>query len=212
MVRPYRGVSAEARREQRRAQLLEACLDVVDSVGVAAATAEAVCAQAGLSKRYFYESFADREEVLVAALDIVFDTVRTAITAALADTDEAFEGRIRRTVAALVGTFSEDRRAARLYVEAARYPALERRRDQAFDEFTQLLLEQVFEVGADGPRARASVLLVVAGTTEVFGRWLTGDIPLNGDDMIETVGQVGIAVAAAQRALTTPDSGRRSPS
>lgn len=202
VVRPYRGVSAAARREQRRVQLLEACLDVVDSVGVADATAEAVCARAGLSKRYFYESFADREELLVAALDIVFETVRAAITAALSGTHDAVEERIRRAVAALVDTFSDDRRAARLYVEAGRYPTLERRRGQAFDEFTQLLLEQVFDVGAaDDPHTRVSVLLVVAGTTEVLGRWLAGDISLGGDDLIETISQIGNAVAAAQRAV-----------
>ncbi|MGV7904576.1 TetR family transcriptional regulator, partial [Mycobacterium kansasii] len=59
VVRPWRGVSAEDRRSARRAQLLEACLDVVGDAGVEAVTADAVAQRAGLSKRYFYEAFAD---------------------------------------------------------------------------------------------------------------------------------------------------------
>ncbi|WP_183093136.1 TetR/AcrR family transcriptional regulator [Nocardioides stalactiti] len=198
-VRPYRGVSADDRRSLRRSQLLESCLDVVGDIGVVAATAEAVCARAGLSKRYFYESFGDRDTVLLAALDGVFDGARAAITPPLTDAASTPEERLRRTVAALVATLSADPRAARLYVESPRNLVLEQRRLAAYDEFADLLLRHVLAVDG-GPvtdRRRAVALLIVSGTTEVMARWLAGDLDLAESEVVDTVSAIGIAAAAA---------------
>ncbi|HSV39980.1 MAG TPA: TetR/AcrR family transcriptional regulator, partial [Nocardioidaceae bacterium] len=155
VVRPYRGVSAEDRRGQRRTQLLGAALDVVADVGVSDATTEAVCARAGLSKRYFYESFADREAILVAVLDDLFERVSAAIAELIeASADLPEDQRVRRTVEVLVRELSADPRAARVYVEAPRHPALEQRRLRAYDDFAQLILdEHVLNVEADESRA-----------------------------------------------------------
>ena len=201
-------MSAAVRRSDRLERLLEACLDVVASVGVTDTTVEAICARAGLSKRYFYESFADREALLVAALDLVFDAVRTAISGALTDGDPA--ERVNRTVTVLVRTLSADERAARLYIEAPRHPALEERRIAAFDEFTQLLVQYVLDVDADDPVARAATLLVVAGTTEVLSRWLAGDIALDEDALVRTISEVGLSVAQSfpRRKPTRPRRAR----
>lgn len=199
-VRPYRGVSAEERRALRRTRLLEACLDAVGEVGVAGTTAEAICGRAGLSKRYFYESFADREAVLVAALDAFFERAREAITPALAEPAESDGERLTRTVAALVAAVSADPRAARLYVESSRHPALEQRRIAAYDEFAQLLLR--YAIGVDDssdPRAQVVALLIVSGTTEVLARWLAGDLDLDEAALVETVAGIGLASAAALR-------------
>lgn len=64
--RAYRGASAQARRAQRQEKLLEAGTKVIGSVGYRAATVRGICAEAGLTERYFYESFANREALLVA--------------------------------------------------------------------------------------------------------------------------------------------------
>lgn len=200
-VRPYRGVSADERRALRRTQLLEATLDVVGEVGVAGATAEAICARAGLSKRYFYESFADREAALVAALDAFFDAARAGIAPALAEPAASTEQRLTRSVAALVTTVSADPRAARLYVESSRHPALEARRIMAYDEFADLLLRYALssEVDPADPRARAVALLIVSGTTEVLARWLTGDLELDEASLVQTISGVGLASVEALR-------------
>lgn len=200
-VRPYRGVSADERRAVRRAQLLEACLDVVGEDGVASTTAEAVCARAGLSKRYFYESFADRETVLVAALDAFFDAARAVVTPALAQPATSIEERLTRTVAALVRAVSADQRGARLYVESSRHPALELRRTAAYDEFADLLLRYALEIEvrpAD-PRAQLVALLIVSGTTEVMARWLTGDLDLDEPALVRTIAGIGLASAEVLR-------------
>lgn len=198
VVRPYRGVAAETRRADRRAKLLDACLDVVGTVGVADATAEAIAARAGLSKRYFYESFPDREGALVAALDGVFESVRAAVVADLSAVGADVRERSSRTVGALVRTMSADRRAARLYVEAPQHPALEARRIVAYDDFAQLLLERVLPGDPGDVRARMAALFIVSGTTEVLSRWLAGDVDLTEPELVEAIAAIGVSVTATR--------------
>jgi AcrR family transcriptional regulator len=57
VTRPYGGVHADTRRQERRARLLAAGLEVIGTRGYHASTVRDVCAQSGLSERYFYESF-----------------------------------------------------------------------------------------------------------------------------------------------------------
>lgn len=190
VVRPWRGVSAEDRRTQRRAQLLEACLDVVGDAGVDGTTVDAIVERAGLSKRYFYESFADRHDVLAEAVDALMHRVRGRLVAAVAGVESSAE-RLRATVATLVRALAEDPRSARLYVEAGRSPAAESRRHQAFDEFSQFVVEDVFEASRDDPRIVATALLVVAGTTDVLARWLAGGIDLTEDEVVDLITGIG---------------------
>src|SRR5262249_26579723 len=106
--------SAEQRRADRREQLLEACREVIGRDGLPAATVGAVCAEAGLTKRYFYEGFTDLDEMLVEVLDGLFVVVRTRILAALAPLGPARAPRAQATIEQLVTTMLEDPRMARL--------------------------------------------------------------------------------------------------
>src|SRR5437016_4479616 len=56
LSRTYKGATPRQRVEQRRALLVDAAVDVFGTIGYRAATVDHVCARAGLSKRYFYES------------------------------------------------------------------------------------------------------------------------------------------------------------
>ena len=197
VVRPYRGVSAEERRRHRREQLLDACLDVVGEVGPGATTVEAVCKQAGLSKRYFYESFDDREAVLVALVERVMTTVREALEAVVAEAPASPDEQMRRLVHATVDTLAADARISRLWVEASLYPALEQRRSEAYDDFAAVLARIVLPDRADEEEARDAFLLVVAGATEILRRGLRTRSPQKTAEMVEVLHRVGSAVRLA---------------
>ena len=64
------------------ARLFEAAVRVFGEVGYRGATVKAVCAAAGLTERYFYESFANSEALLIAAYTHVTDTLHAEMTAA----------------------------------------------------------------------------------------------------------------------------------
>lgn len=192
VVRPWRGVAADDRRAQRRAQLLAATLDVVGESGVESVTVDAVVSGAGLSKRYFYESFAGRDEILVAVLDELMAIIRDRLTVVLHDELSA-EERVGQTVATLARALAEDTRAARVFAEAGRVSALEHRRHEAFDEFAQLLVEGIFDA-ADEPRVGATALFIVAGTTEVLSRWLGGGLSMDEAEVVGLITEIGRSV------------------
>lgn len=190
VVRPWRGVSAQDRRAQRREQVLAACFDVVGESGVDDTTIEAIVKRAGLSKRYFYESFSGRDDVLVATFDELMARIRQRLSDVVA-TAWSDDERVAAMVAALARALAEDPRGARLFVEAGRVGSLERRLHQAFDEFSELLVDALFD-SSTAPRVAATALLVVAGTTEVLARWLQGQIQLDESEVVELITGIGV--------------------
>src|SRR5947209_20090513 len=82
--RPYGGVSADDRRAERRRRLLDAGLELFGTKGIAATTIADVCEQAGLTKRYFYESFATIDELAGAVFGDVTARLAERVAAAIA--------------------------------------------------------------------------------------------------------------------------------
>jgi AcrR family transcriptional regulator len=77
--RRYRGTLMDERRTQRRCQLIAAAVKVYGEKGYRQSSVKSVCEAAGLTERYFYESFANSEALLAACLS----TVSTQLSAAL---------------------------------------------------------------------------------------------------------------------------------
>ncbi len=63
----YDGRSADARRTERRQLLLETAIRLIGRQGYATVSLNAICGNAGLTKRYFYESFDGVEALLTEA-------------------------------------------------------------------------------------------------------------------------------------------------
>ena len=93
--RPYRGVSPEERRTQRRSRLVEAAVAVYGERGYRNATVKAVCEQAGLTERYFYESFANSEELLIACFNAVTFSMFGEVMRAAEDAGRSRKARAR---------------------------------------------------------------------------------------------------------------------
>jgi AcrR family transcriptional regulator len=78
----YRGASADERLAQRRRRLIEAAVSVYGERGYHNSSVKAVCDAAGLTERYFYESFANSEALLVAsvqgATNLLLEVIRAA--------------------------------------------------------------------------------------------------------------------------------------
>jgi AcrR family transcriptional regulator len=64
--RLYGGQSQDARVAERRDKLMQAAAAVYGRAGTTGASVTAICAEAGLTPRYFYESFASRKALLLA--------------------------------------------------------------------------------------------------------------------------------------------------
>lgn len=67
----WSGVPIEDRQALRRDELIAAGVTLLGGEGGPALTVRAVCREAGLTERYFYESFSDRDQFVRAVYDDV---------------------------------------------------------------------------------------------------------------------------------------------
>jgi AcrR family transcriptional regulator len=78
----WSGVPLQDRQALRRDELIAAGVDLLGGAGGPGLTVRAVCREAGLTERYFYESFEDRDEFVRAAYDDVCNRAMSALTSA----------------------------------------------------------------------------------------------------------------------------------
>lgn len=64
--RKYGGVQADLRTEDRKQKIISAGLESFGTIGYAKTSIKKICALAGLTERYFYESFHCKEDLLSA--------------------------------------------------------------------------------------------------------------------------------------------------
>lgn len=116
--RRYRGVSEEARRAERRQRFIEAGLDVFGSRGYHSSTVRSICASAGLTERYFYESFENSEDLLCAVYHFCIQRLRERIMASLLELDKDPELMARTGLESFFAVIRDDPRLARvLFIE-----------------------------------------------------------------------------------------------
>ena len=110
--RTYGGASPAQRRDERRARLLQAGLALYGTQGFAATSIDAVCAGAGLTKRYFYESFGSAEELLAAVYLEATARVQGQVGEAILAAGEDLHERAAAGVAAYFHVIDTDRPTA----------------------------------------------------------------------------------------------------
>ncbi|WP_068155156.1 TetR/AcrR family transcriptional regulator [Rhodococcus phenolicus] len=189
-TRRYRGRSAAERAADRREQLLEAGLTVFGGEAESRITMTAVCQEAGLTERYFYESFTGRDELLVCLVERIADEIRDRALAALAETEHSPEERARAAIAAFVAVLTDDPRKGRIaVVESAATEPLRTRRRGLLRQFAHLVARESRELwGASAlepPHDEVSALLFVGGVAEVMTAWLRGEVDVTPEQIVD---------------------------
>src|SRR3954447_16586109 len=149
VTRAYRGVPADERRAQRRARLIETALDCLHEDGLAGVSVRSICARARLTPRYFYEGFADLDDLLLATVDSVADEVATSALAALDRVqDSAAAPSLRSQVHASIDAgyrvvIGDRRKATVLLVAASGHGPLRERRHAMITRFADLVIDRL---------------------------------------------------------------------
>lgn len=200
--RRYAGRAAEERLADRRARLLDAGLDLLADQGWQATTVTAVCAQARLTPRYFYESFTDRDELLLAIFDNILTEVADEVGAAVPP-EPSMQDYIRAGVAAWVAVAMKDGRMGRVaFIEALGSEALMRRRLDATRGFAEMLSHRARTLYPAAPERRLTVAgVAVAGAlVETMIEWIRGGLNLPPDTLVEDFTSLCTATFAAATA------------
>jgi AcrR family transcriptional regulator len=196
VTRPYRGVNADDRRADRRRRLLEAGLELFGTRGFAATRVRDLCAQAGLTERYFYESFKNLDDLLEAVYDLAMGEVLQRVLSVL-DKPGDRRRRVRRGVTEFLQLLTDDPRLARVVcVEALGAEGrLSRRRFELIQFTAELAMTWADQIDGDnfGARRRRRrrkdelmYLTLVGGAIELLMAWVDGRLDAPQQALIDT--------------------------
>src|SRR5689334_23826656 len=179
----WAGVPLTDRRAERRAQLIDAAFRLFGEGGEAAVSVRSVCRECGLNTRYFYESFADTDDLLGAVYDKVSGELAAVVEAAMSEVGESLRSRTRAGMAAVLGFSSSDPRRGRvLFTDARANPVLAARRSATQDLLREAVLTEGWRLRPDSDpvAARVGAALYTGAMAELAQQWLTGAL---GDDL-----------------------------
>lgn len=187
-ARPYAGVDAAQRRASRRARLLEAGLDLLgaDVPQLAELTVRGVCRQAGLTARYFYESFADKDEFVSAVFDSVIAELAAKTQAMVNAAPPDQQNRVG--ISNIVRTIAGDARIGRLLFGAHLSNAVVVRKRVESSALLAMLSGQ--HAGSvlrlpENDRIRAAAHFVVGGVAQTISAWLAGEVRFNPEQLVD---------------------------
>ena len=109
--------SARLTRDERRAQLLVAALEVFTAAGYHSAAMDEIADRANVSKPVLYQHFPSKLELYLAVLDLHIDSLVFAIQKAIASNREN-SSRVAATVDAYFGFIDSEGEAFRLLFES----------------------------------------------------------------------------------------------
>ena len=198
-VRPYRGIDATQRLAGRRRQLIEAGLDLLGGVTDRGAppdlTVRAVCRQAGLATRYFYEGFTDKDQFVGAVFDAVIADLAATTQAAVAAAPTAEQNRAG--MANIVRAIATDARIGRLLFSAQLSNAVVAAKRAESGVLLAMLYGR--EIGTalhvdhgegTSQRGMATAHFAVGGVGQTISAWLAGDVVLEPDELIDQLAAI----------------------
>ncbi|MBS9534215.1 TetR/AcrR family transcriptional regulator [Mycobacterium sp. M1] len=183
-------MTGQERDALRRTRLLDTAIEILGTRGAAETTVTAVCAESGVTSRYFYQHFSDRSALLRAVAERLNTTLQATIVAAIPEASSTPETLTPAPLRALVQMIDDDARLGRiLFVESGTDPVLRQLRNEVMASFADLVVTQArlhLDISDDAADlTRLSAVMGVGGLFEVFHRWIDGELPYTADQFAE---------------------------
>lgn len=200
--RTWRGQTTEQRQAERRERLIEAGIELFGTKGYANAPVKAICDEAGLTERYFYEAFQDREDLLRTIYETLIADCARATVEAMEQSEDELDATLRAGLTAFAHELTRDPRRARIQeIEVVGVSAeLERKRRGAIHAFAGILADQVRALGGEEKtgslRLDVVALGLVGSVNEQLIDYVLGYLEISLDELIENQIAVFAAVAA----------------
>jgi AcrR family transcriptional regulator len=177
----------EDRQTLRRDELVAAGVQLLGQESGPAVTVRAACRQAGLTERYFYESFADRDEFVRAVYDDVCSRAMSTLMSATTPREA-----VERFVALMV---DDPVRGRVLLVAPAVEPVLVASGAEWMPNFIDLLQHKLTQI-ADPVRQKMIATGLIGGLTALFTAYLSGQLATTRDQFIDYCVEMLLSKAA----------------
>ncbi|WP_020673649.1 TetR/AcrR family transcriptional regulator [Amycolatopsis nigrescens] len=183
-ARTWGGTTLTDRKAARRDQLIEAGLDLLGDEAGPAVSVRAACRHAKLTERYFYESFADREELILGVYEHVGAATHQALVDSVRDAPPAAADRAAAAVSAFVELILDDPRLGRVLLLAPMTePALSKRGVELLPAFAALVREQL-PAKADELDREMTAIGLVGALANLFIAYLNGTLVVSRDRLV----------------------------
>jgi TetR/AcrR family fatty acid metabolism transcriptional regulator len=164
-----------------RERILDGALDVFARKGYHRAIVDDIVRASGTSKGAVYHHFPNKEAVFVALVDDFAELLASRLAATVSTRHGAL-ARVDGALTAVLTTFAENERLARLILlEAVSLgPAYQRKRAEVADRFAALIQGYLDEAVADGSLpavdTRVVTLAWLGAVNEIVVQWLHGGV------------------------------------
>ena len=185
-------------RNARRAQLLEAALEIFVQQGYHAALMDDIAEHAGVSKPVLYQHFPSKLDLYLALLDAHVEDLVARVRSALESTTDNRE-RVRGAITTYFDFVDSDGAAYRLVFESdlRNEPAVRERVEKALDSVVVAIADTIAtDTGVGAAEARL-LSVGLAGLAEVSARWW-----LASGDSVSKERAVELLVSLAWRGLS----------
>ena len=197
-MRQYRGSSGDDRRTERRSQLIDAAIRVYGEIGYANASVRKVCNAAGLTERYFYESFANSDDLLAAAFDRIVERLYVAVAAPTIAAEGAGGDPLEAKLTAYFEALRANPASTRVFL--IEIPAMGGEIDTLFgaamDRFGEVLLQSSV-IPSRGDQGRLLVRGVCGGLLHIARQWISEGYSVPLEDVVRAARQLCEALSLA---------------
>ncbi len=185
--RRYGGQTDGERQQDRRDRLIAAAIMLYGRQGYRSTGVRAVCQEAGLTERYFYESFVNSEALLAAAYEQVVSTLIEQIRNAGSLSGLPVADRARLRLSAYYAAIRAHPDAARVFlVEVTGVnPTIDLAFEQALYRLSELILD-TYDPERVGPAALEPLLRrgIAGGLLHIALAWIKGCYDRSLDDVV----------------------------
>lgn len=193
MHRRYGGVDPQERQRQRRERLIAAGVELFGTRGYHSTTVKDLCKQAGLTERYFYESFKNLSEAFFAIYRGVNEDFKQALlSSVMANVGKPPMELARAVVQAELAHFRKDARVAHLMlVEAPNLRHLSTQPAEVVADYGQFMSSIVLMLYPEAPAMGYNVSLIASGLVglnlHTLTEWVRSGYRHSEDDVIGTI-------------------------
>lgn len=196
-TRTYRGMTAADRVQERRERLIAAGLQLFGTRGIAATRVDDICAEAGLTKRYFYESFGSPDDLVQAVLEDVLADLTERVLPPIAEGGWLDP---RPAISTFVNALLDDPRLVRLLVVETHSGALVHQRHELIGRAVDIWLSTDPKADHDPtylPTQRLLAHAYAGAVGEVALAWISGRIDLPAEAICDHLVRIFHRIAPA---------------
>ncbi|WP_185981910.1 TetR/AcrR family transcriptional regulator [Skermania sp. ID1734] len=175
-------------------------VELLGAGGVQAATVSQISDRAGVSRPFFYEAFDDLDALLRAVFEEALAVVVAEVVTAVEQAPATVRAKTHAAISAFIRYGEANPAIVRAaFVEAPYHPTIRALMRQARETIAALVFEQMrtfYRLGTEREsRARFAAHLLIAGSVDIMGSWITGQLDLTPEELIDYFTDHYVAVA-----------------